>query len=171
MTGDARSGRESRGQQPRIPDERLWQLGFVVGSVIGAAITVAGREVERTAREGGLVDWRRVEEIAVARLRRAPGSLSPAELAATEVRYRDAMARVVPALGRHLGAELPGVVNRVAVVDRAAWVHANTSTFAGLIGRLEGLCSTLWLTLRRSPPASSSWGSRSCCARTRRCAN
>ena len=36
------------------------------------------------------------------------------------------------------GTELPGVVDRVAVVDRAAWVRANTEVFAGLIGRIEG---------------------------------
>jgi coenzyme F420 biosynthesis associated uncharacterized protein len=121
-----------------IPDERVWQVGFIVGSVIGAAVTVAGRQIERSAREAGLVDWRRVEDIAIARLRRAPGALTEAQLRATEGDYAEAMARVVPALGAHLGTELPGVVSRVAVVDRAAWVRANTAAFAGLIGRLEG---------------------------------
>jgi coenzyme F420 biosynthesis associated uncharacterized protein len=33
---------------------------------------------------------------------------------------------------------LPGIVERVAVVDRAGWVRANLTTFAGLFGRLEG---------------------------------
>ncbi len=131
-----------RGPDPQrrggIPEERLWQVGFVVGSVIGAAVTVAGRQVERSAREAGLVDWRRVEDLAVARLRRAPGALTAAELRAVEGDYADAMARVVPALGAHLGTELPGVVERVAVVDRTGWVQANTAAFAGLIGRLEG---------------------------------
>jgi coenzyme F420 biosynthesis associated uncharacterized protein len=122
----------------RISDQRLWQAGFVVGSVLGAAITVAGRRVERTARAAGLVDWNRVESLAVARLRRAPGSLPADELRAVEPLYADAMARVVPALAAHLGTELPGVVDRVAVVDRAAWVHANTAAFAALIGTLEG---------------------------------
>ena len=121
-----------------LPEERLWQVGFLVGSVLGAAVTVAGRRVERSAREAGLVDWRRVEDIAVARLRNAPGSLTAAELRATEGDYAAAMARVVPALSEHLGTDLPGVVERVEVVDRAAWVRANTSAFAGLIGRLEG---------------------------------
>jgi coenzyme F420 biosynthesis associated uncharacterized protein len=121
-----------------IPEERLWQVGFVVGSVLGAAVTVAGRHIERSARAAGLVDWRRVEDIAVARLRHAPGSLTAAELASTEADYAAAMALVVPALSEHLGTDLPGVVDRVEVVDRAAWVHANTAAFAGLIGRLEG---------------------------------
>jgi coenzyme F420 biosynthesis associated uncharacterized protein len=106
--------------------------------VVGAAVTVAGRRLERSARGAGLVDWRRVEEIAIGRLRRAPGALDEAELRATEGSYATAMARVVPALAAHLGTELPGVVDRVAVVDRAAWVRANTEAFAGLIGRLEG---------------------------------
>jgi coenzyme F420 biosynthesis associated uncharacterized protein len=120
-----------------IPEGRLWQVGFLVGSVLGAAITVAGRELERSARRAGLVDWGRVEAIAIARLRNAPGALAEAELRAVEGEYGEAMARVVPALSRHLGVELPGVVDRVAVVDRAAWVRANTSAFAALIGRLE----------------------------------
>jgi coenzyme F420 biosynthesis associated uncharacterized protein len=126
------------GRRPGIPEERLWQLGFVVGSVIGAAVTVAGRQIERSAREAGLVDWQRVEDIAIARLRNAPGALDAPELRATEGAWADAMALVVPALGAHLGTELPGVVERVAVVDRAAWVQANTAAFAALIGRLEG---------------------------------
>jgi coenzyme F420 biosynthesis associated uncharacterized protein len=133
-SGGGTGGRGGR----RIPEERLWQVGFVVGSVVGAAVTVAGRRLERSARDAGLVDWRRVEDIAIGRLRRAPGSLGEAELRATEASYATAMARVVPALSAHLGADLPGVVDRVAVVDRAAWVRANTDAFAGLIGRLEG---------------------------------
>jgi coenzyme F420 biosynthesis associated uncharacterized protein len=118
--------------------ERLWQVGFVVGSVLGAAVTVAGRHAERSARAAGLVDWQRVEDIAIARLRRAPGTLSAVALRSTEPDYRAAMARVVPALAEHLGTDLPGVVDRVEVVDRSAWVRANTSAFAGLIGKIEG---------------------------------
>ena len=47
------------------------------------------------------------------------------------------MAEVVPALSRALGAELPGIVERAGVVDRAGWVRANITTFAALIGTLE----------------------------------
>ena len=47
------------------------------------------------------------------------------------------MARIVPALSSALGTELPGVVERSGVVDRAGWVRANTATFASLIGKLE----------------------------------
>ena len=132
------AGRPDPARRGRIPEERLWQVGFLVGSVLGAAVTVAGRRIERSARAAGLVDWRRVEDIAIARLRSAPGSLTADELRATEGDYAAAMARVVPALAEHLGTDLPGVVERVAVVDRAAWVRANTSAFAALISRLEG---------------------------------
>ncbi len=132
------AGRPDPARRGRIPEERLWQVGFLVGSVLGAAVTVAGRQIERSARAAGLVDWRRVEDIAIARLRSAPGSLTADELRATEADYAAAMAKVVPALAEHLGTELPGVVERVAVVDRATWVRANTSAFAALIGRLEG---------------------------------
>jgi coenzyme F420 biosynthesis associated uncharacterized protein len=48
------------------------------------------------------------------------------------------MARVAPALAARLGTELPGVVDRVAVVDRAGWVAANAAAFAALIGTMEG---------------------------------
>jgi coenzyme F420 biosynthesis associated uncharacterized protein len=116
---------------------RLWQAGFLAGAVIGAAATVAGRRMERNARAAGLVDWRRVEATAQSRLRNAPGALDAAELRATEALYAAAMARVVPALEAHLETSLPGVVDRVEVVDRAAWVRANTAAFAALIGRLE----------------------------------
>jgi coenzyme F420 biosynthesis associated uncharacterized protein len=119
-------------------DSRLLQAGFLAGAVIGAAVTVAGRRLEREARTAGLVDWRRVETLAEASLRKAPGSLSEAELRAVEPAYAEAMAKVVPALEARLGTALPGVVDRVAVVDRAGWVRANTAAFAGLIGKLEG---------------------------------
>jgi coenzyme F420 biosynthesis associated uncharacterized protein len=136
--GSPEGNRGTGGGRGRISEERLWGLGFLIGSALGAAVTVAGRQVERTARRAGLVDWDRVEDIAIARLRRAPGALDAAALRATEGAYADAMARVVPALGAHLETQLPGVVERVSVVDRAAWVRANTAAFAGLIGRLEG---------------------------------
>ena len=133
----ATPGRDDR-RRAGIPEERLWQVGFVVGSLLGAAITVAGRQIERTARSAGLVDWGQVERIAIARLRSAPGTLTRAELQAVEGEYAAAMAKVVPALSEHLGTDLPGVVDRVAVVDRGEWVQANTVAFEQLIGKLEG---------------------------------
>jgi len=117
-------------------DARVWQAGFLIGSALGAVVTVLGRRAERSARRG-LVDWKAVERIAVDRLRAAPGSLEPAELATVEPEYAAAMARIVPRLSTALEAELPGVVERSAVVDRAGWVRANVSTFAALIGTIE----------------------------------
>ncbi len=117
--------------------DRVWQLGFLVGSAAGAAATVLAQRMERSARRG-LVDWTLAETIAASRAARAPGAMSPAALAATEPAYRAAMERVVPALGRALDAELPGVVERAGVVDRAGWVRANVAAFEALIGRLEG---------------------------------
>jgi len=127
----------TRGRSEARRDDRVWQAGFLVGSAIGAAVTILGRRAERSARRG-LVDWAAVERLAVARLRAAPGSLSAAELAAAEPAYGAAMDKIVPALSRALGTELPGVVERSAVVDRAGWVRANVSTFAALIGTIEG---------------------------------
>jgi coenzyme F420 biosynthesis associated uncharacterized protein len=118
-------------------DDRLWQAGFLVGSALGAAVTVLGRRAERSARRG-LVDWTQVETVAVGRLRKASGTLTPAELRASEASYAAAMAVVVPRLSSALGTELPGIVDRVGVVDRAGWVRANAASFGELIGRLEG---------------------------------
>jgi coenzyme F420 biosynthesis associated uncharacterized protein len=117
-------------------DDRVWQAGFLIGSALGVAATVAGRRAERVARQG-LVDWPAVERTAIARLAKAPGGLSAAELRATEPAYAAAMARIVPALSDALGTDLPGVVERSGVVDRAGWVRANTGSFASLIGKLE----------------------------------
>jgi coenzyme F420 biosynthesis associated uncharacterized protein len=84
-----------------------------------------------------LVDWTAAERVAADRLRHAPGTLTAEELRATEPLYAAAMAKIVPRLSAALEADLPGVVERSAVVDRAGWVHANVATFAQLIGQLE----------------------------------
>jgi coenzyme F420 biosynthesis associated uncharacterized protein len=117
--------------------DRRWQAGFLLGSILGAAATVVGRRAERAARTG-LVDWAAVERIASRRAARAPGALSALELRAAEGAYREAMARVVPRLEEALGTQLPGVVERASVVDRAGWVRANVGTFRTLISRMEG---------------------------------
>jgi coenzyme F420 biosynthesis associated uncharacterized protein len=117
-------------------NDHAWQAGLLIGSALGAAATVVGRRMERSAREG-LVDWPTVERLAIDRLAKAPGRLDAAELVASEPAYAESMARIVPALSDALGAHLPGVVDRTGVVDRAAWVRANTATFASLIGKLE----------------------------------
>jgi coenzyme F420 biosynthesis associated uncharacterized protein len=125
-----------RKTRPTWRDDRAWQAGILIGSALGAAATVVGRQLERRAREG-LVDWPAVERLAIGRLERAPGRLTADELRATEADYAEAMARIVPALSRALATQLPGVVERSGVVDRAGWVRANTATFASLIGKLE----------------------------------
>jgi coenzyme F420 biosynthesis associated uncharacterized protein len=117
-------------------DDLVWQAGFLIGSALGAAVTIAGRRAERSARRG-LVDWPTVERIAIGRLRRAPGTLSAGELRATETAYQRAMQRITPRLAEALGTELPGVVERVGVVDRAGWVQANVVAFTEVLGRLE----------------------------------
>ena len=134
-----RSGTRRRPDDDRAAwrTDRRWQAGFLIGTAIGAAVAVAGRRAERSARRG-LVDWPAVERVAVRRLRRAPGALSAQDLTAVEPEYRRAMEIIVPRLGEALGSELPGVAERAAVVDRAGWVHANISSFAQLIERMEG---------------------------------
>ncbi len=132
------SGRPGRrDDRPGWRDDRVWQAGFLIGSALGAAATVAGRHAEQAARRGGLVNWPEVERIAIGRLRSAPGTLSPEELRGSEPAYAEAMARIVPALSDALGSPLPGVVERSGVVDRAGWIRANTGAFASLMGKLE----------------------------------
>ncbi len=143
MTGRQRVGQVGGAGRARRPadagwrDDRIWQAGFLVGSVLGALATVLSRRAERSARRG-LVDWAQVEAIAIARLRRAPGGLDPAELRAAEASYVAAMGLILPRLEAFLGTDLPGVVERVEVVDRAGWVRGNITAFRSLIERLEG---------------------------------
>jgi coenzyme F420 biosynthesis associated uncharacterized protein len=129
VSGARRAGRMSSGT--------VWQAGFLAGAALGAAVTILGRRAEAEARHG-LVDWGSVERLAEGRLRNAAGHLAPAEIAASRPAYEAAMRRVVPALEAALDTPLPGIVERVAVVDRPGWVRANLATFAGLFGRLEG---------------------------------
>jgi coenzyme F420 biosynthesis associated uncharacterized protein len=116
--------------------DRRWQAGFLLGSAIGAAATVLGRRAEQAARRG-LVDWGTVERTAIRRADKAPGRLSALELRAADGAYRESMARIVPRLSEALGTQLPGVVERAAVVDRAGWIRANVGTFRQLISRME----------------------------------
>ncbi len=123
-------------RRPSWRDDRVWQAGFLIGSAVAASAVVVGRRAEKSARRG-LVDWSTVERIATGRSSRAAGALTAAEIEASAPAYEAAMARIVPALSAALGTELPGVVERSGVVDRAGWVRANTATFASLIGKLE----------------------------------
>ena len=112
-------------------------LGLAVGA---AGIALAGRYIARRAQRTahlGLVDWPRVEQLAVNRLRTVPGALPRSELRAAQDDYARAMAQVVPLLEARLGQSLPGVVERHAVVDRPGWARANITTFAALVDRLE----------------------------------
>ena len=104
---------------------------------MGAAVTVMTRRMERSARRG-LIDWKVAERIAVDRVRNSQGTLTPHELAMAGPVYAAAMRDIVPALGAALETELPGIVERSEVVAREEWVRANVSTFAGLIGKIEG---------------------------------
>jgi coenzyme F420 biosynthesis associated uncharacterized protein len=126
-----------RRRRPGWQRDAFLQAGFLVGAAAGAAATVLGRRFERSARRG-LIDWRTAERLAAGRVRSSPGSLPPYELARAEPIYASAMAEIVPALSRALDADLPGVVGRSAVVSREEWVHANISTFARLMNRIEG---------------------------------
>ena len=118
----------------RIRTSRALRVGVAVGLGVTARLVAA-----RAAASGqkGLVDWERAERVARGRLRSAPGRLSAAQLEAAAPAYERHMALVVPLLERRLGAPLPGVVERHAVVSRSGWAMANIGTFQALIGHLE----------------------------------
>jgi coenzyme F420 biosynthesis associated uncharacterized protein len=126
---------------PPLAAVRRNERAFGIGLALAAAgLALGSRYLARRAHRAagnGLVDWRRAEQIAVNRLRRAPDALSGAELRASAHSYAAAMARVVPLLEQQLEMPLPGVVERYSVVDRAGWARANLVTFKQLIGRLE----------------------------------
>ncbi len=131
MTGRfVTAARDSRSGLPG----RAARVGLAIGA--GIAASYLTRRARRVS-EGGLVDWPGVERIATSRLRRLPGTLTTAELQASEAAYAAAMARVVPVLEARLGSALPGVVERHAVVDRAGWARANLVTFRMLVERME----------------------------------
>jgi coenzyme F420 biosynthesis associated uncharacterized protein len=112
----------------------------VVGVAVGAGLALATRYLTKRAvrtTPPGLVDWRRVEDLAVARLRAAPGSLTAAQLHEADADYARAMTLAVPLLEQHLGQPLPGVVERHEVVDRAGWARANLVTFEQIFDRVE----------------------------------
>jgi len=134
-----RGGRDGSARRPSGSGRSraaFLQAGFVVGAVVGAGVTVLGRRAERSARRG-LIDWPVAERLACDRVRNAPGTLQPDELERAAPVYAAAMAEIVPALTRALGAELPGVIERSGVVDRAGWVHANVASFAALMSKVE----------------------------------
>ena len=143
MSGDPATGGPGGRERPPRRAKTGWrrdvfmQAGFLAGAALGAAVTVLGQRAERSARHGGLIDWKAAERQAADRVRNAPGTLDPFELERAAPVYAAAMAEIVPALGRALEAELPGIVERSGVVDRETWVHANVSTFAALMGKIE----------------------------------
>ncbi len=138
-------------------NDRALGLGLVVGA---AGLAVASRYLARRAHRAageGLVDWPRVEQIAVARLRRAPGALSAAEMRSAEMDYGRAMVQVVPLLERHLGRPLPGVVERHAVVDRAGWARANIATLPRSSSTSSSLTSSLARPARPRHGRGAAW--------------
>ncbi len=118
----------------RLRSSRALRVGVAIGLGVTAR-AIAGRAV--ADQPPGLVDWAKAERIARRRLDAAPGRLTAAQLRASESAYARHMDRVVPLLEQRLGAELPGVVERHAVVSRAGWASANMKTFKALVSHLE----------------------------------
>src|SRR5262245_3680900 len=130
MTTDSLSSRAAR-----VGLMRAAAVGIAVGA--GLVARRLALHAMPTDQPSGLVDWTTAEAIAVRRLRSAPGTLATSDLLAAGPEYAAAMQRIVPRLEERLGGQLPGVVERHAVVDRAGWAAANVSAFRDLVRHLE----------------------------------
>lgn len=118
----------------RLRTSRALRLGLAVG--LGITARAIARRATFTTGDG-LVDWQRAEQMARQRASGAPGRLTTRQLRATAPLYARHMSRVVPLLEERLGATLPGVVERHAIVSRADWASANLQTFQSLFAHLE----------------------------------
>ena len=134
------SGSTATRQRPRRRalggNERAIAVGLALGTGLALASRYIAHRAQRSAGQG-LVDWPRVEEIAVARLAAAPGALTLSELRSAEADYARALDGAIPLLEQFLGRPLPGVVERHEVVNRQGWAKANIVTFEQIIDRLE----------------------------------
>lgn len=113
-------------------------LGIVVGGLVAMGATVAQRELVRRAGTR-LIDWEAVREIARRRLGRHAAPLSARQREEAERFYREALARIEPAVEAEVGRPLPTSLETPAVIDRLEWVDLNLATFQSLFGRVEGL--------------------------------
>jgi coenzyme F420 biosynthesis associated uncharacterized protein len=111
-------------------------MGIIVGGLLAMGASVAQRELMRRAGTR-LLDWEAVRTIARRRLGRADVPLSPAQRAAAERFYRDALLRIEPVVAAEIGAELPEALETPAVIDRRAWIDLNLATFETLLDRVE----------------------------------
>lgn len=118
----------------RLRTSRALRVGVAIG--LGVTVRAIASRTTMTAPEG-LVDWERAEEMARRRASKGLGRLTQRQLQATAPAYANHMAKVVPLLEERLGAQLPGVVERHAVVSRADWASANIGTFKALVAHLE----------------------------------
>src|SRR3954451_23046022 len=81
--------------------ERHNERVVVVGLAVGAGLAIATRYVAQRAQRSTdqrLVDWQRVEDLAAARLAKAPGSLTSADLHSADADYERAVASAIPLL-------------------------------------------------------------------------
>lgn len=113
-------------------------MGVVVGGLLAMGATVAQRELLRRAGTR-LIDWEAVRHIARRRLGNDAIPIPPAERAAAEAFYRDALLRIEPLVAEEIGAALPHALEVPAVVDRVEWMDLNLATFQQLLGRVEAI--------------------------------
>jgi coenzyme F420 biosynthesis associated uncharacterized protein len=139
----AKESKRSTSDEARAPRRRGLggnERAIAVGIALGTGLAIASRYIAQRAQRSaglGLVDWPRVEQIAVARLAASPGTLTTSELRSSESDYARAVGAAIPLLEAFLGRPLPGVVERHEVVNRQGWARANIVTFEQLIDRLE----------------------------------
>jgi coenzyme F420 biosynthesis associated uncharacterized protein len=125
---------ESTPTPRRVGRAMAWGVAIGVGAVVLRELV---RPREQPAR---LIDWERVEEIALARCGE-PRDL-PADPATAET-YQEIAAQLEPLLAEALGPGAPAAGNRVypglTAVGRRQWVRFNIRIFRQMFEPLEGL--------------------------------
>jgi hypothetical protein len=135
-------------------NEALLGVGIAIGA---AALAVGSRYLVRRAHqvtEDGLVDWRRVEQLASIGWPCAR-RLSDVELMAAGLPTSSAMdqGRAAARAASRLAAA--GVVERHGVVSREEWARANITTFQQLISH----SSRMWPASAKDPASRRAWPS------------
>jgi len=122
------------------PTPRRVGRAMAWGVAIGVGAVVLRELVRPREQPGRLIDWGRVEEIALARCGE-PRDL-PADLATAET-YQQIAAELEPLLAEALGPGAPAAGSRVypglAAVGRRQWVRFNIRIFRQMFEPLEGL--------------------------------
>jgi coenzyme F420 biosynthesis associated uncharacterized protein len=125
---------------PRRANDDMKRLGTIllVGAVAGlGASYVASRKRPEGTRDGKLIDWNLVRQIAVRASQSDQAPVQRRAQATTE--YTEMVRRSEPLIARYLGVDLPESIQGIHVVDRREWLEANIANFGELFTFIEDI--------------------------------